>query len=165
MDAVYAFPGLILAMAISIMLGAGGLNTSIAIAIAYIPTYFRLLRSEVLSVKTETYVEAAKAIGARDIVILLRYVFPNVTSSMYVFASLNIADVILTAATLGFLGLGVSPPTPEWGIDINTGRLFLLSGHWWLVVFPGLMIILITVGFNFLGEGLNEILNPKLKEQ
>lgn len=162
MDGIYAFPGLILAIAIAAMLGTGLPNLIVAIAIAYIPTYYRLVRSEVLAVKAEVYVEAARALGASDSEIMLDYILPNVTSSVAVFAPFNLTDVIIIAATLGFLGLGIPPPTPEWGTDMSIGRQFVLGGYWWLITFPGLMIALAAVGFNLLGEGLNEILNPRL---
>jgi len=164
MDSIYSFPGLILAIAMAAMLGPGILNVSIAIAVIYIPTYFRMVRGHVLSVKEELYVEAARTLGASDITIIARYIFPNVVASVAVIFSLNIADAILTEAGLSFLGLGISPPTPDWGLDLSKGKVFLPRGYWWLVTYPGIMISTVALGFTLLGEGLNEMLNPRLKE-
>ena len=164
MDSIYSFPGLILAIAMAALLGPGLLNISIAIAVVYVPTYFRMVRGKVLSVKEELYVEAARSLGARAVTILWLYVFPNVMPSIVVIFSLNVADSILTEAGLSFLGLGLPPPTPDWGFDLASGKRFLPSGAWWIITFPGMMIALVTLGFSMLGEGLNEILNPRLTE-
>ncbi|HDN79049.1 MAG TPA: ABC transporter permease [Chloroflexi bacterium] len=164
MDSIYSFPGLILAIAMAAMLGPGVLNISIAIAVVYIPTYFRMVRGQVLSVKEELYVEAARSLGAKAGTILWQYIFPNVIPSVVVVFSMNIADAILTEAGLSFLGLGLPPPTPDWGFDLSKGKDFLPRGYWWLITFPGAMISLVTLGFSLFGEGLNEILNPRLAE-
>jgi peptide/nickel transport system permease protein len=164
MDSVYSFPGLILAIAMAALLGPGMLNIAVAIAVIYIPVYFRLVRSQVLSVKEEPYVEAARSLGARALTILGLYVFPNVIPSIVVIFSVNVADSILTEAGLSFLGLGLPPPTPDWGFDLSAGKRFVPSGYWWIITYPGLMIALLTLGFSMLGEGLNEILNPRLTE-
>ncbi len=164
MDSIYSFPGLILAIAMAAMLGPGIVNISVAIAVIYIPTYFRMVRGQVLSVKEELYVEAAESLGASAITTLRSYVFPNVIPSVVVVFSLNISDAILTEAGLSFIGLGVPPPTPDWGFDLNAGRPYLPGGRWWLITFPGIMIAIVALGFSLLGEGLNEILNPRLRE-
>jgi peptide/nickel transport system permease protein len=164
MDSVYSFPGLILAIAMAALLGPGMLNVAIAIAVIYIPVYFRLVRSKVLSVKEELYVEAARSLGAKALTILGMYVFPNVIPSIVVIFSVNVADSILTEAGLSFLGLGLPPPTPDWGFDLSAGKRFVPSGYWWIITYPGVMIALLTLGFSMLGEGLNEILNPRLTE-
>jgi peptide/nickel transport system permease protein len=164
MDSVYSFPGLILAIAMAALLGPGMLNVAVAIAVIYIPVYYRLVRSKVLSVKEEVYVEAARSLGARALTILGLYVFPNVIPSIVVIFSVNVADSILTEAGLSFLGLGLPPPTPDWGFDLSAGKRFVPSGYWWIITYPGLMIALLTLGFSMLGEGLNEILNPRLTE-
>jgi len=164
MDSIYSFPGLILAIAMAAMLGPGVVNMSIAIAVVYIPTYFRMIRGQVLSVKEELYVEAARSLGARAATILRLYIFPNVIPSIVVLFSLNIADAILTEAGLSFLGLGIDPSLPDWGYDLSKGKAFLPGGYWWIITFPGVMITLVTLGFSMLGEGLNEILNPRLTE-
>ncbi len=164
MDSIYSFPGLILAIAMAALLGPGMLNIAIAIAVIYVPVYFRLVRSKVLSVKEEVYVEAARSLGAAALTILVLYVFPNVIPSIVVIFSVNVADSILTEAGLSFLGLGLPPPTPDWGFDLSAGKRFVPSGYWWIITFPGVMIALLTLGFSMLGEGLNEILNPRLTE-
>ena len=146
------------------MLGSGVLNISISIAIVYIPIFFRLVRGQVLSVKQELYVEAARSLGARARTILGLYVFPNVIPSIVVIFSLNVADSILTEAGLSFLGLGLPPPTPDWGFDLSASRRYLPSGYWWTITFPGVMIAMVTLAFSMLGEGLSEILNPRLTE-
>jgi peptide/nickel transport system permease protein len=164
MDSIYSFPGLILAIAMAALLGPGVWNIAIAIAVIYVPVYFRLVRSKVLSVKEEVYVEAARSLGAAALTILTLYVFPNVIPSIVVIFSVNVADSILTEAGLSFLGLGLPPPTPDWGFDLSAGKRFVPSGYWWIITYPGVMIALLTLGFSMLGEGLNEILNPRLTE-
>jgi peptide/nickel transport system permease protein len=165
MDSIYAFPGLILAIAIAAMIGPGIVNMSIAIAVVYIPTYFRMIRGQVLSIKEQLYVEAARALGASNSTILFRYIFSNIIPSLVVVLSLNVADAILTEAGLSYLGLGIPPPTPDWGFDLSKGKSFLPGGYWWMITFPGIMIVIVVLGFSLLGEGLNEILNPRLRER
>jgi peptide/nickel transport system permease protein len=164
MDSIYSFPGLILAIALAALLGPGMLNIAVAIAVIYVPVYFRLVRSKVLSIKEDVYIEAARSLGAAPLTILVLYVFPNVIPSIVVIFSVNVADSILTEAGLSFLGLGLPPPTPDWGFDLSAGKRFVPSGYWWIITFPGVMIALLTLGFSMLGEGLNEILNPRLTE-
>jgi peptide/nickel transport system permease protein len=164
MDSIYSFPGLILAIAMAAMLGPGVLNMAIAISVVYVPTYFRVVRGQTLSVKEELYVEAARSLGARAVTILRLYVFPNVIPSIVVIFSMNIADAILTEAGLSFLGLGIDPSKPDWGYDLSKGKAFLPGGYWWIITFPGMMIALVALGFALLGEGLNEILNPRLTD-
>jgi len=164
MDSLYSFPGLILAIVIAALLGPGILNVAIAIAVIYVPVYFRLVRGKVLSVKQELYVEAAQSLGASVPTILGQYIFPNVIPSIVVVFSVNVADSILTEAGLSFLGIGLPPPTPDWGFDLSAGKRFVPSGYWWIITYPGLMIALLTLGFSMLGEGMNEILNPRLTE-
>jgi peptide/nickel transport system permease protein len=165
MDSVYTFPGLILAIAIAAMLGQGLINISLSIAVVYIPTYYRVIRSQVVTIKSELYVEGARAIGAKNRTILSKYILPNVLPSTIVVLSMNIADAIMTEAGLSFLGLGIAPPTPDWGYDLSKGQQFILQNDWWLVVFPGLAIILIVLGFSMFSEGLNEYLNPNIGEK
>jgi len=164
MDSIYAFPGLILAIAIAVMLGRGVVNIALSIAVIYIPSYFRIVRSQVLTIKEMTYVEAARAIGAKKRTILARYILPNVIPSIVTVATINFADAVLTAAGLTFLGWGVEVDVPDWGWDLYYGRQYLPSKAWWIILFPGLMIILLALGFTFIGEGLSEILNPRLRE-
>src|SRR5208283_4480905 len=131
---------------------------TLAVAVVYIPTHFRLVRGQTLSIKEEVYVEAARAIGARRGTILSRYIFPNVIATVVVILSLNIADAIMTEAALSYIGLGLPAGIPDWGMDLSMGKKFLPSGVWWMITFPGLMIMLLALGFTMLGEGLAEIL-------
>jgi peptide/nickel transport system permease protein len=163
MDALYSFPGLILAIAIAAVLGPGIGNIIIAIAVLYIPTYFRIVRGQVLSIREDLFIEAAKSLGAKPITILWRYIFPNVIPSIVIIFSVNVADAILTEAGLSFLGLGLPPDTPDWGIDLARGQDYLRRA-WWLITFPGVMVTLVTLAFSMLGESLSEILNPRLAE-
>jgi len=165
MDSIYSFPGLILAIAFAAMLGPGVVNITLAVAVIYIPTYFRIVRGQTLAIREEVYVEAARAIGARRWVILLQYIFPNVIASVAVIFSINIADAILTEAALSYIGLGLPAGIPDWGMDLSMGKKFLPSGTWWMITFPGAAISLLAVGFTMLGEGLAEILNPRLLER
>lgn len=165
MDSIYSFPGLILAIAFAAMLGPGVVNITLAVAVIYIPTYFRMVRGQTLSIREEVYVEAARAIGARRWVILLQYIFPNVIASVVVIFSINIADAILTEAALSYIGLGLPAGIPDWGMDLSMGKKFLPSGTWWMITFPGAAISLLALGFTMLGEGLAEILNPRLLER
>lgn len=164
MDSMYAFPVLILAIIIAFMLGPGVLPTSISLSVVYIPTYFRMIRGHVLSIKESLFIEAARATGAKGRTIIFKYIFPNVIPSLPIVLSLNAADAVLTLAALTFLGLGVSAPTPDWGFDLKKGHEFLAAKFWWPSMFPGLMIVFLTLGFSLFGEGLNEILNPRLRE-
>jgi peptide/nickel transport system permease protein len=164
MDSVYSFPGLILAIAFAAMLGPGVMNITVAVAVIYVPTYFRLVRGQTLSIKEELYVEAANAIGARRPTVLAKYIFPNVIATVVVIFSLNIADAIMTEAALSYIGLGLPAGIPDWGMDLSMGKKFLPSGVWWMITFPGLMIMMLALGFTMLGEGLAEILNPRLQE-
>jgi len=165
MDAMYVFPGLILAIAIAAVLGPGIVNISISIAVVYAPTYFRVIRNQVAAVKDEMYVEAARALGAKRWEIILKYVFPNVLPSVVVVLSMNLADALMTEAGLSFLGLGIAPPTPDWGFDLNSGQRFVLSRAWWGIVFPGLAIVFAALGFSIFSEGINELLNPTIRER
>jgi len=164
MDSIYAFPGIILAIAFAIVLGRGVVNMALAIAVVYVPSYFRVIRSQVLSIKELPYVEAANSIGAKRRTILRRYILPNVLPSITVVATVNFADAILTAAGLTFIGLGIPPNLPDWGYDLTKGSQLLPSGNWWVIAFPGLMIILLALGFTLMGEGLSELLNPRLEQ-
>ena len=164
MDSLYAFPGLILAISITAVLGPSVLNVIVAIAVLYIPTYYRIVRGQTLSVKEEVYVEAARSIGARSSEILWQYIFPNVIPSVAIIFSVNIADAILTGAGLSFLGLGLPPTIADWGIDLARGQRFIQTA-WWMITFPGLAIMLIVLAFSMMGEGLTEIFNPKLRER
>lgn len=165
MDSIYSFPGLILAIAFAAMLGPGVINITLAVAVIYIPTYYRLVRGQTMSIKEEVYIEAAQAIGAGRTTILGKYVFPNVLATIVVIFSLNIADAIMTEAALSYIGLGLPASIPDWGMDLSMGKKFLPSGTWWMVTFPGVMIMILALGFTLLGEALSEILNPRLLEK
>lgn len=165
MDSVYAFPGLLLAGLVAVILGKGVLNIGIAITVIYIPLYYRVTRNQTLSIREELYVEAARALGAKPRTVMWSYVAYNVLVSIPVIFSLSAADAILTAAGLSYLGLGLERPLPDWGLDLSDAQQFLDNGVWWTSVFPGIMIILLTVGLSFLGEGLNDLVNPLLKKE
>ena len=156
MDAIYAFPSLVLAIALAVALGPSLMNAAISIAVVYIPTYFRMVRGQVLSIKAEQFIEEAKVLGLPTWRILFKHILPHLLPTIMVVFSLNAADAVLTEAGLSFLGLSVQFPTPDWGYDLNVGRGFMLSGYWWLVFFPGLMITLLAIGFALIGEGLSE---------
>jgi len=158
MDSVYSFPGLILAIAFAAMLEPGIMSITIAVAVIYIPTYFRLVRGQTLTIKEELYVEAAQAIGAPNLTILIKYIFPNVIATTAVVFTMNVGDAIMIEAALTYLGLGLPPSVVDWGMDLSMGKKFLPSGQWWLITFPGLMISTLAVGFTMLGEG--EISDP-----
>jgi len=164
MDSLYSFPGLILAISIAAVLGAGIGNIIVSIAVLYVPTYFRIVRGQTLSVKEELYVDAARSIGTKWITILRKYIFPNVIPSVVIIFSVNVGDAILTEAGLSFLGFGLPPDTPDWGIDLARGQDYVRRA-WWLITYPGLMVTMVTLSFSMLGESLSEILNPRLTER
>jgi peptide/nickel transport system permease protein len=163
MDSIYAFPGLILAIAVAALLGIGLINMIVAIAVVYIPSYFRIVRGQVLSLKEQPFIEAAIALGMPKTNILFKQIMPNVFPSLFVITTLNIADAIIIEAALSFLGLGISPPTPDWGLDISQGKRYFLAGAWWVGIFPAMMISLAVLGFSLIGEGFDEKLNPKIR--
>lgn len=164
MDSIYSFPGLILAITVTAVLGPSILNVIVAIAVLYIPTYYRIVRGQTLAVKESLHVEAARSIGATRGAILGRYIAPNVVPSVAIIFSVNVADAILTGAGLSFLGLGLPPTTPDWGIDLARGQEFIRSA-WWLITFPGIAVMLVVLSFTMMGEGLVEIFNPKLRDR
>lgn len=164
MDSIYAFPGLVLAIAIAAMLGPGVVNMALSIAVVYVPSYFRIIRSQVLTIKELPYVEAAHMMGAKGRITLFNYILPNVIPSIVAVATINFADAILTSAGLTFVGLGLPVSTPDWGWDLTYGRRLLTSGAWWVIAFPGLMVVLLALGFTLMGEGLSELSNPRLQK-
>jgi peptide/nickel transport system permease protein len=170
MDAMYAFPSFLLAIVFSFLLtgvyGGSVVAVSLSLTAVYIPQYFRVVRNTTLSAKEATYVEAARAIGASDGVIMRRYLFQNVIQSVPVLGTLNAADAILTLAGLGFLGLGIqSTDAAEWGHDLNRALADAGSGVWWTGLYPGVAIVLLVTGLTLVGEGLNETLNPTLRRR
>ncbi len=156
MDSIYAFPGIILAIAVASVLGPSPKNAAISLSVVYVPTYFRMVRGKVLELRETLFVEAAKSLGLPDKVILLRHILPNVAPTILVVFGLGSTDAILTEAGLSFFGLTVSYPQPDWGLDLYIGKGFFLNGYWWMIFFPGLMITLLAMGFALLGEGLAE---------
>jgi ABC-type dipeptide/oligopeptide/nickel transport system permease subunit len=163
MDIILSFPGYLLAIAIVAFLGPGLAKGMIAIGIVGIPVYARLVRSAVLSVSSKEYNVAAQALGASHPRIIFRHIFPNILSPIIVQTTMGLASAILSAAALGFLGLGAIPPEPEWGAMLGDSYRYLTSGAWWAVLFPGLAIMLSVLGFNLLGDGLRDALDPKLR--
>jgi len=161
-DMLLAFPGFLLALALVAVLGVGLKNTVISIGISMIPIYIRLVRGCVLSVREQAYVEAARAVGTRDFKILLRHILPNVMVPITVQTSLGMGTAILFAAGLGFLGVGVQPPTPEWGAMLGSGRAYLFNAPH-VATFPGMAIFLAVLSFNLLGDGLRDALDPRFR--
>ena len=161
-DTMLAFPGFLLALALVAVLGVGLKNTVISIGISMVPLYIRLVRGCVLSVREEVYVEAARAVGTRDVIILIRHILPNVMVPITVQTSLSMGTAILFAAGLGFLGIGVQPPTPEWGSMLGSARSYLFHAPH-VATFPGIAIFLAVLSFNLLGDGLRDALDPRFK--
>jgi len=162
-DIILAFPSILLSIAIVTILGPGLINAMIAIAIVGVPTYGRLIRSRVISIKEEEYIAAAKVIGMGHLRILFRHVLPNSVAPVIVQGTLGVATAVLSAATLGFLGLGAPPPTPEWGAMIAESRQYLITAYW-TVLFPGVFIMSTVLGFNLFGDGLRDALDPKMNQ-
>ena len=162
-DIIFSFPALLLAIVIVATIGQGLDKAMIAIGIVYSPQMARIMRGSVLYIKEMEYIEAQKAIGSKNSRIILRHVIPNSLAPVIVYGTLMMASAILDAAALGFLGLGAQPPTPEWGAMLSESRLYIVSGAWWAATFPGIAIILAVLGLNLLGDGLRDILDPRLK--
>ncbi len=159
-DIFLAFPKLVLALAFVAALGPGIGNAIIAIAITSWPPYARIARAETLTVRNSDYIAAVQLMGASPTRIVLRHIMPLCVSSLIVRVTLDMAGIILTAAGLGFLGLGAQPPLPEWGAMIASGRLFILD-QWWVAAAPGFAILIVSLGFNLLGDGLRDALDPR----
>ncbi|MEM8545855.1 MAG: ABC transporter permease [Cyanobacteria bacterium P01_H01_bin.119] len=165
MDAIYTLPGLLLSVTLAFVVGRGVLNAAIALSIAYVPQYYRVVRNHTVSVKTELFIEAAQAMGASTWAVLSRYLFLNVVQSVPVLFTLNAADAVLILGGLGFLGLGLPEQTPEWGADIRQALDPLTTGIWWTALFPGLALTTMVTGLSLVGEGLNEFINPLLRRE
>jgi peptide/nickel transport system permease protein len=163
MDILMAFPHMLLAIAIVAVRGPGLNNTMVAIGVVSIPFYARLARSTVLGVSAMEYITAARCVGSTKTRILFRHIFPNILSPIIVQATLGLATAILSAAGLGFLGLGQQPPKPEWGAMLSDCYKFLAKGAWWVIIPPGVAIMLTVLGFNLLGDGLRDALDPRLR--
>lgn len=162
MDAIHAFPALVLALAITAALGTGIINIMIAIGIVYMPSYARLVRGQVLSVRERDFVVAAQLLGASMPRLMFLHIWPNVTAPIIVQASLNVSTAILTEASLSFLGLGVRPPTPSWGSSLQGGYQYLSTAPW-LSIYPGIAIFVAVLAFNLFGDGLRQLLDPRLR--
>jgi peptide/nickel transport system permease protein len=162
-DIFLAFPSLVLAMAITAALGPGLNNAMLAIVVVLWPTYARVIRGQVLSIKEREYIEAARSIGTPSHSILLKHILPNAFTPVFDKASLDIGAAILIAAGLSFIGLGAVPPTPEWGTMVSMGRQKF--AQWWIATFPGLAMLTVVMGFNFLGDGLRDILDPRIRRR
>lgn len=159
-DIFLAFPKLVLALALTAALGPGIENAIIAIAVTSWPPYARIARAETLTVRKSDYIAAVQLMGASPLRIVVRHIMPMCLSSVIVRVTLDMAGIILTAAGLGFLGLGAQPPLPEWGAMIASGRRFILD-QWWVAAMPGLAILFVSLGFNLVGDGLRDALEPK----
>jgi ABC-type dipeptide/oligopeptide/nickel transport system permease subunit len=162
LDILLAFPGLLLTLGVAVTLGAGLQNLMIAVGIGSIPGFARLVRGTVLSAKENTYIQAATALGCPDFIIMLRHILPNVMAPIIVMVTLSIAGAILTGASLSYLGMGAQPPTPEWGVMLSDGRNYMQRG-WWICTFPGIAIMLTVISINLVGDGLRDVLDPRLK--
>ena len=165
MDTIYTIPGLLLSVTLAFILGRGILNVAIAVSIAYVPQYYRIVRNHTTSVKNELFIEAAKAMGATPTRVLSRYLFLNVIQSVPVVFTLNAADAILVLGGLGFLGLGLPQEVPEWGHDLKEALPDLSTGIWWTTLFPGMAMTSMVVGLSFIGEGISEMFNPALRNK
>jgi peptide/nickel transport system permease protein len=159
-DALLAMPFLILAIALAAFMGPSLTNAMIAIGLSAVPIFIRLTRGQVLAVKTEDYVEGARAIGLGHVRIMARYILPNVLPPIMVQATLTIATAIIAEASLSFLGLGQQPPAASWGSMLNTAKNFLSQAPW-MAIWPGTAIFLVVIGFNLMGDGLRDALDPR----
>jgi peptide/nickel transport system permease protein len=162
LDVLLAIPAILLAITIVSALGSSILNLMIAVGISNIPGFARVVRASILSVKDQEYIEAARAIGAKDHVIILKHVLPNSMAPIIVYATLKVATAIMATASLSFIGLGVQPPTPEWGSMLASGRQYMRD-QMYIVMFPGLAIVMAVLSLNLIGDGLRDALDPKLK--
>jgi len=161
-DMVLSFPNLVLAMAVAAALGPSLRNSMLAVAAVWWPIYTRLMRGLMLHLKHEGFVEAARVCGGSSLYIIRRHILPNSLSALNVRVSMDLGLAVLVLASLGFIGLGVSPPTPEWGAMVSWGRTYFLT-YWWIGVFPALAIMLAVIATNLLGDALNELWNPYLE--
>lgn len=163
MDIFLAVPSILLAIAIVSALGPSIMNLMISISVSYVPTFARIVRASVLSVRDQEFIEAARAIGASNLRIILRHIIPNSLAPVIVQGTLGVAGAILSIAGLSFIGLGIQPPAPEWGSMLSGGRQYLRYA-WWVTTFPGIAIVITILSLNLLGDGLRDALDPKLKQ-
>ncbi len=163
-DVLFAFPGVMLAIAVVAILGPGLNNVIIAVAVFSVPVFARIVRASTLSIKQSAYVEAVRCVGAPDRVVIFRHILPGTLSNVIVYFTMRIGTSILTAASLSFIGLGPEPDVPEWGNILAMSRNMMMAGKWNVSVFPGLAIFLTVLAFNLLGDALRDTLDPKLKK-
>ncbi len=163
MDVLLAIPSILLAIAIVSAFGGGIVNVMVAVGISYIPLYARIVKASVISVKEQEFIEAARAVGANDFRIIVKHILPNSLAPIIVQGTLGVATAILSAAGLSFIGLGIQPPTPEWGAMLSSGR-HLLRTAWHVATFPGIAIMITIFALNLLGDGLRDALDPRLKQ-
>lgn len=163
MDVLLAFPGILLALAIVSVLGGSLFNVIIAVGIFSVPAFARIVRGSTLQVKKLEYIDAVRALGASDMRIIFKHIFPNILSPIIVQGTMRIATAILTASGLAFLGLGAQPPAAEWGAMLSDGRTYMLDASH-MVLFPGMMIVIVVLAFNIFGDGLRDALDPKMKQ-
>jgi len=161
-DVFLSFPSLLLAIILLATLGPGLTNAMISLSLTWWPWYTRIMRAQAVSLRERTYVEAAKIVGVSNLWILLRHILPNAITPILIQATMDMSSAILAEAGLSFIGLGAQAPTPEWGLMISTGRIYILN-YWWFPTFPGLAIFAIATAFNLFGDGLREILDPKAR--
>ena len=161
-DLLLALPGILLALTIVAATGPSLENLIVAVGISSTPAYVRIVNGAVLDVKTRAFIEASRASGAADLRIIGRHVAPNILAPIIVLSTLGLGNALLVAATLSFLGMGAQPPTPEWGAMLSQGREFIF-GYWWIATFPGVAILLAVIGANLLGEGMRDLLDPRLR--
>lgn len=162
-DVMFSLPSILLAIVIMAILGTGLDKAMIAIGITYAPQIARIVRSQTIVVKNMEFVESALSIGESHFMIILRHILRNVLSPIVVYGTLSIGSAILDAAALGFLGLGAQPPTPEWGAMLSRSYQYIVAGAWWVATFPGVMILISVLGFNLLGDGLRDAIDPSLR--
>lgn len=162
MDVLLAIPSILLAISIVAALGSGLVNLMIAVGISNIPRYARIMRASILSVRDQEYIEASKSVGANDFTIIIKHIIPNCLAPVIVQATLGVASAILSCAGLSFIGLGINPPTPEWGSMLSRGRDYLRD-YWHVTAFPGMAIMITIFALNLLGDGLRDAFDPKLK--
>jgi peptide/nickel transport system permease protein len=162
MDVMLAFPSILLALSIVSVLGPSLGNAMIAVGISVVPVYVRLVRASTLQVRDLLFVEAARVIGVGNFSIMFRHLLPNILAPLVVVSTLGVATAIIVGASLSFLGLGAQPPTPEWGAMLNDGRGFIRTA-WWLTVFPGLAIMVTVLSINLIGDGLRDMLDPRMR--
>lgn len=161
-DVMLAFPGILLALAIVSALGTSLINVTLAVGFFSVPMFARIVRGSTMEVKKLEYIDAVRTLGANDLIIIVRHILPNILSPIIIQASMRLATAILSAAGLSFLGLGAQPPSPEWGAMLSTGRDFLFNAPH-IALFPGLMISMLVLGLNLLGDGLRDALDPRMK--